>query len=154
MLDRAVEAVDEDALELHLVPELLEQRQQAVIDDDEAIFRVLGDVGDVLGEQAQVQRVHHAAGRGNPEIGLEVDRVVPHERGDAVAGLEARLDQRLRQLARAPVDLAVGGAVQGLVRPPRDHLDVRERAACALEQHVERQGDVHHRGLHGVWLLA
>jgi len=37
------------------------QRQQHIVDDQETVLAVGGDSADLLGRQAQVQRVHHAA---------------------------------------------------------------------------------------------
>ena len=61
--------------------------------------RVVDDVGDLLGEQADVQRVQHRADAGHGEIQLEVALVVPGERADAVARLDAQ-----RRAARARGD--------------------------------------------------
>jgi hypothetical protein len=69
--------------------ELPVQRQQDVVDDQEAVLRVGGDPADLLGRQAQVQRVHHAAGRRDAEVALQVRMVVPAQRGHAVALAQA-----------------------------------------------------------------
>jgi hypothetical protein len=49
------------------VGELPVERQQDVVDDEEAVAGVGGDPADLLGRETQVQRVHHAAGRGMPK---------------------------------------------------------------------------------------
>lgn len=41
--------------------ELLEQRQKDIVYDQEAVLGVARDVSDVVGKQAQIQRVHDAA---------------------------------------------------------------------------------------------
>ena len=131
------------------VRELPVQRQQDVVDDQEAVLRVGGDPAELVGRQPQVQRVHHAAGRRNAEVALQVRMVVPAQRGHAVAALQAELQQRRGRGARARGVLAVAVAAQRLVGQPRDDLVAREDRARALEHVVQRQADVHHRGLHG-----
>ncbi len=81
----------------HLFP----QRQQALVDEDGAVLRVVDDVGELVGVEAQVERVQHAAHQRDAEVGLEVRTVVPAERGDAVAGLDAEIEQRAGEAARA-----------------------------------------------------
>ena len=47
---------------------------------------MVGYVGEFVRMQPHVERVQHAADYGYREIGLEVDAVIPHERGDPIAG--------------------------------------------------------------------
>ena len=76
------------------------QRQQHVVDDQEAILRVGSDPADFVGRQAQVQGVHHAARCRDAEVALQVGVVVPAQGGDAVALLQP---QRLQADASARV---------------------------------------------------
>jgi hypothetical protein len=50
-----------------LSSELAIERQQDIVDDEEAVLRVVRDPADLVGRQAQVQRVHDAAGGGMPK---------------------------------------------------------------------------------------
>ena len=93
---------DEHVLDLRPAEELLEQRQQAAVDDHGPVARVGRDVGEVVRVQAQVQRVQHEAAARDAEVRLVVLVVVPAERRDAVAALEAEaLQRRPRARARA-----------------------------------------------------
>ena len=85
---RAGEREHDDAFEAVQLGELPVQRQQDVVDDQEAVLRVGGDPADLGGRQAQVQRVHHAAGRRDAEVGLQMSMVVPAQRGDTLALLQ------------------------------------------------------------------
>ena len=76
---------DDHALERCTCRELPVQRQQHVVDDQEAVLGVVGDPADLVGREAQVQRVHHAAGGRDAEVALEVRVVVPAQRRDALA---------------------------------------------------------------------
>ena len=102
---------DEDVLDLRLVLELLPERQQRLVDDHGLVARVRRDVAEVVRVQPQVERVQDEAAARDPEVRLEVLVVVPAERRDAVAGLEAEPLQRDREL-------------------PRPLAEVGERVAC------------------------
>ena len=73
------------------LPQELDERAVA---DDDPVLGVVGDVGDLLGEQADVERVQDGAHGRHREVGLEVLLVVPHERPDAVAFGDAAFRQR------------------------------------------------------------
>jgi uncharacterized protein Yka (UPF0111/DUF47 family) len=60
-----------------------------MIDDENAIACVLGDVRKLVDMQAQVQRVKHCAGRRNSEVRLEMPKMVPAERRDAITATDA-----------------------------------------------------------------
>ena len=107
---------DDDFFELVVLDDVFEKLVEDVVDDDVLIAGVLGDVGDVAGMQAQVERVEHAAAADDPEVALEMPVVIPGQCGDAVALLHAELLERLRELSRALVILAVGVAVLHLAR--------------------------------------
>ena len=85
---------DDHFLEAVEVRELPVKRQQDIVDHEEAIVRVARDPADLVRRQAQVQSVHHAAGGGDAEVALQVRMVVPAQRGDAVALLQAESLQR------------------------------------------------------------
>jgi hypothetical protein len=76
---------DDDFFELHLGAELCQQRQQHVVDDNKTVLRVVGDIGDVVRREPQVERVHDAARRRNAEVAFEVRVMVPRQRRDPVA---------------------------------------------------------------------
>ena len=75
--------------------ELLEGRDQRVLDQDHLVLGVVDDVGELLGEEAHVEGVEHGAHAGHGHVDLEVLADVPGEGGDAVA-LLARPARRAR----------------------------------------------------------
>ena len=138
----------EDVLDRGPVGELLPERQQALVDDDGLVARVGRDVGEVVRVQAQVERVQDEPAAGDPEVGLQVRVVVPAERRDAVAALEAELLQRDRELARAPAEIGERVGVEAPVRQPRHDLLMREVRLGPLQDGRQRQLEVHHQALH------
>ena len=91
--------------------ELGEDRNERLVHEDHPVLGVVDDVGQLLGEQADVQRVQHGADAGGGEVELEVALVVPGEARHPVALLHAEPDESPRQ----PVD-PVGQL--GVGRPP------------------------------------
>ena len=83
------------------------------------------DVREVVRVQAEVQRVQREPAARDPEVALHVLVVVPAERRNAVAALEAESLQRDRELLRAPRQVAVAVAVEALVGEAGDDLLVR-----------------------------
>ena len=138
----------EHPLRRDLGPDLLEQRQQHVVHDHETVARVIGDIGDVVGVEAEVQGVQHAAGAGDAEIGLLVRIVVPHHGGHRLAPLEPRTRKRRGKLPRAAAKIAVAVAVQRLVRQAGDDLALAEQRAGPLQVMRQRERVVHHRRAH------
>jgi hypothetical protein len=80
---------------------------------------MVGDVTDVVGVQAQIERMQHAARAWDREIGFEVRVVVPHQRRDAIALLEPGRLQRAAKRERAAVKIADVVTMQRLVGQPR-----------------------------------
>ena len=139
---------DEDVLDRRPLAELVEERDEALVDDHGPVVRVRRDVGEVVRVQAQVQRVQDEAAAGDAEVRLEVLMVVPAERRDAVAALEPELGERDRELLRAPHRLAPGRAVEALVGEPGDDL-VGPVVRLDAPQHVrQRELEVHHQAVH------
>ena len=60
-----------------------EQAEQRAVDEDHLVVGVVDDVGELLGEQPDVERVQHAPRARGGEVQLEVAGGVPGERGDA-----------------------------------------------------------------------
>ena len=84
---------DEDVLDRRLVLELVEQRQQHLVDDDDLVAGVRRDVREVGRMQPEVERVEDEAAARDAEVALHVLVVVPGERRDAVAALEPEVLQ-------------------------------------------------------------
>ena len=139
---------DEDVLDRRLGAELLEQGDEGAVDDHGAVACVRRDVGEVVRMEAEVERVEDEAAARDPEVRLVVLVVVPAERRDAVAALEAELAERGRELPRPPHRLAVVRAVEALVGEARDDLAVAEELLRARQQVRQREREVHHQALH------
>ena len=130
-----------------------EQRQQRPVGEDDLVLGVVGDVGQLLGEQPDVQRVQHPPGARRGEVQLHVPGGVPRERADPAVGADA---EGVQHAAEPP------GAVRPLrVRDPRDAgRAVRgDRPAAEVllgvpEDRVDRQGEVLRRPAHGGMLPA
>ena len=76
-----------------------ERLGQGVVDDDDAVVGVVGDVDDLRGEQPDVERVEHGTHRRHREVGDEVLGVVPHERADSLVAVDAELAERMCESA-------------------------------------------------------
>src|SRR5579863_1386254 len=68
----------------------LVNREQSVIDDQKSRAGMVGDRGEFLRMEPQIERVDDSAGAGDPEEAMDVGGVIPHHRTDAVAGLYSK----------------------------------------------------------------
>ena len=82
--------------------------EQRPIDEDHLVVGVVDDVGELLGEQPDVERVQHSAGARRGEVQLEVAGGVPRERGDTTVGRDAEVVEHAAELAGPRRPLAVG----------------------------------------------
>ena len=105
-----------DALQARVVAEFFVDREQDVVNDQEAVFGVMGDPGDFLGMQTDVQGIEDAAGAGHSKKDFQVPGMVPHHGGHAFAGAQAELGQRVGEAAGAAVKLRVAGPLDGTIR--------------------------------------
>ena len=127
-------------LEAGALAEVLDERPEHLVRDEDAIARVRRDVGQVVGVQAEVQRVRDHPAHRDADVGLEVLVVVPGEGADAVAVLQAELvAQGGRETARARREVCIGVAMPALVGKARDDLPVAEELLAAPQdrRHVE-----------------
>ena len=136
---QVAERKNDDSIEVHLVPDLLEGRQQDVVHDEKSIPGVVDDVRELVRMQPEVERVDHAADGRHAEIRFEVSKVVPHQRRDAIAGLEAGVLQDSRERTRSTVEVRVGVAMRGVVRPLRDDLHLGKDGPGAIQKRGQRE---------------
>ena len=129
----------------HLFPE----RQQRLVHQHEAIVRIVDDEGDFVGMEPEVQCVQHAAGERDREIRLEVLEVIPPERGNAVAGADAKPVKGAGQAPDAAREVRVGVPVKRPVRPARHDLAAGMDLLRVTEDGRQRQRKVHHQAVHG-----
>jgi len=77
--------------------------------------------------------------RRNAEECFEMAGVIPHHGGHAVARLQSEFRQCRREPARAPIEIAINSARDGLVRFAGDDLDARKDIPRTLENGGQRQ---------------
>ena len=118
--------------------DLLEQRHQRVVYQDDLVLGVVGDIGELLLEQADVEGVEHRAHAGDAHVRLQVALRVPGERGDPIPVLDAESPQRAAQAVDAVAHLGVAGA-RGPVVGERHHLAVAVHPAHAPQDVLERE---------------
>jgi len=127
----------------------LHQRQEAQVEAQHLVFGVVGDPCDLVWRQTRVDRVHHAAAAGNPEVQLEVAVAVPRQRAHAFAVAHAQGRERVGEPPRARVRVAVRVAVDGTFRRPRDDLGVAVAPVGVPQDRRDHQRPVHHQTEHG-----
>jgi len=81
-------------LEVHTRTDLVEGFQQCAVDNQKAIFGVVGNIAKFVRMQSQVQRVQNRTGSRDAEVGLEMLMLIPHQGGDAISWLDASMHQR------------------------------------------------------------
>ncbi len=138
----------------HQVPQALEgrqqgceQREQRTVDEDHLVVRVVDDVGELVGEQADVQRVQHAARARGAEIEFEMARRIPAEGGDTAVLRDTELVEHPSQPAGALGPGRIGGALTARAGGGDDLL-VPVVLLGAIEQVGDREWDVLHQALH------
>ena len=130
------------------VADLLGERQQALVDDQRPVAGVARDVADVARAQADVERVQDEPAARDPEVRLEVLVVVPAERRNPVAALEAEPTEPDGELLRPSHHVRVRVAVEGAVGEARDDLLRAEVRLDAAQDRRQRQLVVHHQAVH------
>ena len=139
----------------HQVPDTFERRQQRreqaeqrTVDEDHLVVGVVDDVGELLGEQPDVQRVQHAPGARGGEVQLEVAGRVPGERRHAPVGRDAEVVEHPAEPARALGPVAVVRALADPVAGRRDDRLVGEVLLRTFEQMRNDEWNVLHEPLH------
>ena len=116
--------------------------------------RVVDDVGELLGEQADVERVQHRAHRRHREVGLEVLLAVPAERADAIAVLDAERGERVGEPGRVRADLGEGRAARARLGPG-DAFALGVHALAVAQDRRDREREILHRaGREGVGMIG
>ena len=142
---------DHDVLHgLELVVDGFDDRHEVQVDEDDLVLGMVGDVGNMLGRQARVQRVQHRADAGDAEIELEMAIGVPGDGADPVAELDAQTLQGFRQLLGPLVRVLVPVAVDRPLDGARHDLDVGIGGGRIVDDLRDQQRTVLHQTLHGV----
>ena len=122
-----------------------QEREQRAVDEDHLVVGVVDDVRELLGEQADVQRVQHPAGARRGEVQLEVAGGVPGERRHPTVGGDP---ERVEHAAETACGSAQSPYVTRSRRRRRASRLVREVLLRPVEEVGDRQRDVLHRALH------
>ena len=124
-----------------------QQAGQRLVDEDDLVFGVVHDVRELVGEEADVERVEHTPGAGRREVELEVPGGVPRERRNSTVRRDAEGIEHPGDAMRALGPLAVRDALDATPRG-RHHGLVGEELLGALKEVRDRERMVLHQALH------
>ena len=113
----------------------LHQGQEGHVKAQHAVFRVVDDPGELLGMQAGVQGVQHAACPADAEIQFQVAIAVPRQRRHPVALSQLARVQRVGHLSRPGGRVFPGVTVDVALDPAGDDLPI---GMVALGVHDQR----------------
>ena len=139
---------DDDMLKPRAVTELLEHRQERTVDDHHLVAGVRDDVRQLVGVQADIERMEHGTHRRDADVGLEMLVVVPAQRSDAVVIANTELAQCAGQPVGAEEALAVRRAVERLVGAATDDRLARMQLPGPARHGRNRELKVHHQAVH------
>ncbi len=147
----AVSVADDDEVldPIELVRRARQHRHQARVDDDEAVARVLDEIGHLLGKEPEVDGVQHRAEPGYRQVGFEVLLRVPRKGAHAIADGDTEPAQRRREPAHARRDLAEAGAARGALLE-RGHLAAGVHGGAVAKEAGDGQRNVLHGAVHVV----
>ena len=153
--DVALAVVHHDDLfhRLERVDHRPEQAHQRPVDEHDLVLGVVGDVCQLVGEQADVEGMQHATRARNGEVELEVTGRVPCERRDACVGREPECVEDAAQPAGALGPRAVRRSLAAGGRG-RGDLFGGEHPLAPVEQVGQGQRVVLHQALHGASLVG
>ena len=140
---------DKHALKMHLRANRFVDGKEDVVNDQIAIARVVSDVSKLVGMQPKIQRMEHATGSRYAEVCFEMRRMIPHQRGDAVASSKSGQFQSASQASSASIDRAIIRASDRAVGPARNDFHLSVKLSGTLENRHEREWKVHHCSEHG-----
>ncbi|MNT51041.1 hypothetical protein D3C72_1879890 [compost metagenome] len=126
----------------------LHQRQEAQVEAQDLVFGMVGDPRDLVGVQARVDGVQHAAAAAHAVVQLQVAVAVPGQGGDAVAEQQLLAIQRIGHLPGARCDVAPGATVDIALDTARDDLAVAVVALDELDQRRDQKRLVLHQTQH------
>ena len=121
---------------LQMGRELLDQRQEVGVEQHRRRAAVDDRVGDVLGNEAHVHRLHHRAHHRDGEIAFVIAVAVPFQHRDDVALVDADLGEAARQPADPLAKLPVGAAAQVAV----DDLLIGRARHRRMQEMLDQQG--------------
>ena len=128
--------------------DLLDDRQERQIEEQAAVFGVIGDPRDLLGRKPRVDRVQDSALAGDGVIELHVAVAVPRESGNAIRHADAQRVQRIGELLGAYVKLAIRVAMNVALHPPRHDLNVAVMPVRVANKRRDQQRNILHQTKH------
>ena len=123
---------------------LLDQRRERLVVKQDPVLGVIGDIGELVGEQPRIDGVKDAAHPDRAIPAGQVMGVVHRQRRDTVALGDAQTVKRLGHAPRVFGDAAPIGAGDGLVGPGTDDLSVAMLALRMIDQPHHAQWPVLH----------
>ena len=136
-----------------LIGDFFQHRHESEIDENHAVFGVIDDPHDLLGEQPRVDGMVDRADADDAVPGLQVPPGVPGQRRHPVAELDAVLIQPLRDLQRAGADRGVAGLDDRPLDRPGDNLAPAMKRGGVVDNPMQQQRPILHQPEHDVPLL-
>src|SRR5277367_288061 len=75
----ATERNNDHAFEVYAMPDLFVEREQNIVDDENAVLGVVDYIRQLIGVKTEVKRVENASDYGNRKICFEMGIVIPHQ---------------------------------------------------------------------------
>jgi len=135
---------------LHVRRHGLDQRQEGQVEEQNLVFRVVGDPHHLVGVQSRIERVQHHARPRCSVVKLHVAVAVPGQCRDAVAEAHAQRSDRVGHAARTPGQVAVRIAVDVAFDAARDDFPFAVVTLGVHEQVRDQQWLLLHQSVHGL----
>ncbi len=143
--------VCEDDEPLHIgdrIRNRFENRNKACVEDDELVFGMIDNIGQLLSKKAGVQGVADGPHTHNTVPGLHVPVCVPGHGGDHVSLLDAQLGEGLCCFARAQMNICISRAMNRPLDRPRDHFALAVEPLCVIDNAHDRKRPILHQAFH------
>ena len=128
-----------------LVPQAGHQRREGGVEEQQAVVRVVDDIGHLLRRQARVDGMANGADTGDGVIQLQMAVAVPGQGGDPVAGLHAQRHQAVGQPRHPLQSLRIALAVQAALHGHRYDFRFAVNAGAVIQHIDQRQRRLHHQ---------
>src|SRR5947199_1197458 len=116
---------DDHSFEGNILAEFFVKRQEDIVDQKEPVTGLFGDSCNFMRMETKIQSMQDAAGTRNADEGLQVAGMHRHHGAETVTRSQTKFRQRSRESACATVEFAIARAIDGLVWPAGNDLDVR-----------------------------
>ena len=131
-----------------LVGDLFQERHEGDIRHHDAVFRMVDDPGDLVGEQARIDGMADRADAHDAVPGFKMAPGIPRDGGDAVAELDAVAIEPLRHLQCAIADFGVIGPMNRAFDRSRYDFLRSMNGRRVLDNPVTKQRPVLHQSPH------